>query len=295
MDTPAPAPEPVPAASAESTFVEPASFWVRAGAVMIDSVLLSMAGFLSFFLHIPGVPLLIALAYKTIFISQGGQTPGKMAAGIKVIQAEGESVSVGRALGRALSEYISTIVLGVGYLIAAFGEKRALHDYIAGTRVINVEGVSKGRRIAVGALGALTPVAVLAILGAIAFPRFSQLSEKSGEGAAKGMLGSLRAATSIYYGDLEGNYPTALEQLVPKYVENIPTLKLKNHSPSNAVTVYGPEVCSGSKEYGQEIDASKLRDTGGWGYVADPKAACYGQVFVDCTHKDTKGKGWTEY
>ncbi len=39
----------------------------------------------------------------------------------------------------------------------------------------------------------------------------------------------------------------------------------------------------------------KIGDSGGWGYASDPKSSCHGTVFVDCTHKDTKGKAWYSY
>ncbi|MBI3565196.1 MAG: prepilin-type N-terminal cleavage/methylation domain-containing protein, partial [Elusimicrobia bacterium] len=50
-------------------------------------------------------------------------------------------------------------------------------------------------------------VAIIGILAAIAIPKFAELIRKSGEGASKGNLGSIRSALSIYYGDMEGTYP----------------------------------------------------------------------------------------
>lgn len=292
----APAPSPAPADAAPD--FEPAGFWVRGGAFLVDSVILALGGLLP----VPGAPILIGLAYKTVFVSQGGQTPGKMAAGLRVIRADGEPVAVGRSLGRALAEYLSGMLLGLGYVIAAFGEKRALHDHVAGTRVVFTEAATPGRRVlftVLGVLSLLVPLALvagMAYLGLGSFGKFKELSVKSDEGATKGGLGSLRAATSIFYGDKEGEYPKTLDELVgPVYIEKIPQAKTADHPASSAWTAYGAEVCTGSKEYGQEIDPGKLKDTGGWGYVNDPQAPCYGQVFVDCSHKDTKGKTWTEY
>lgn len=279
---------------AVSDAYEPAGFWVRGGAAFLDGVLLAA----SVFVPVKGVPFLLGLAYKTGFVSHGGQTPGKMAAGIRVLRKDGEPVAVGRALGRALAEHLSAGLLGLGYLAALFGPKRALHDYVAGTRVVNLEGVSSGRRMAVAAVGVLGVLLMLGLVVVLAIPsvnKFRQLSTLSGEGATKGNLGSLRAGASIYYGDKEGVYPQTLEELVPRYVPSIPETKLADHPPSAAWTAYGGEVCTGREEYGAEIDVSKLRDTGGWGYVTDPQAACYGTVFVDCSHADSKGKPWPAY
>src|SRR3954454_322818 len=50
-------------------------------------------------------------------------------------------------------------------------------------------------------------VAIIGILAAVAIPKFADLVTKSKEAAVKGTLGALRSAVSIYYGDLEGNYP----------------------------------------------------------------------------------------
>jgi uncharacterized RDD family membrane protein YckC len=284
---------PQPEAAATVT-VEPASFWVRGGASVLDSMLLAVVALAG----VPGLPILAALGYKTYFVSHDGQTPGKMAAGIRVIRADGEKVTVGRALGRAAGEYLSSIVLGLGYVVAAFGEKRALHDYVAGTRVINLDGVPKWRRVVMALLGVAGPlilVAGIALLAIPSFGKFKALADKAGEGATKGNLGSMRAGASIFYGDTEGTYPKALEELVPKYIPEIHAAGTKEHGKVKQVTVYGGDVCLGT----MEVDPAKLKDTGGWGYVNDPKASCYGTVFVDCSHETTDSQGqkkvWATY
>jgi len=274
-----------------------AGFWVRGGALIIDGLILALTALLP----VQGLGVLVAIAYKTIFISQGGQTPGKMAAGIKVVAVSGEPIGIGRALARALSEYLSVIPLGIGYMIAATPEKRALHDYVVGTRVVYVEGVGEGRKVAFAAAGALGILLMAAAIGAGAFMaggnfgRFKELSAKASEGAAKGGLGMLRSGLAIYYGDAEGVYPPDLEALVPKYVQTMPKAKVGPHMETMVWTAYGAEVCGPPTKFGSEIDASKLKDTGGWGYAADPKSVCWGQVFVDCSHKDSKDALWPSY
>ena len=56
-------------------------------------------------------------------------------------------------------------------------------------------------------------VAIIGILAAIAVPKFADLIRKSTEGASKGNLGSVRSALSIYYGDMEGQYPSSISGL----------------------------------------------------------------------------------
>lgn len=85
------------------------------------------------------IPISIALsvAYEAYFLSTRGATPGKMALGLKVVTAEGGPVSVGLAIGRYFAMYLSALTLMIGYIMAGFdSQKRALHDYICGTRVI---------------------------------------------------------------------------------------------------------------------------------------------------------------
>lgn len=286
----------VPTPPADPGFVR-AGFWVRGGAVAVDIMILS----LSFFLPIHGLGYLVGFVYKVIFLSQGGQTPGKMAAGIKVVTVDGGPVGVGRAVGRTAAEWLSVMVALLGYLIAGFSDKRALHDYLAGTRVVYVEGVGAGRKAAFACLGVLAVFMFVGSIGAFSlgaiggFGKFKELKTKSGEGATKGSLGSLRTATVLYYGDLDGQYPATLDALVPKHIPAIPPTKLAGHPETAAWTAYGAEVCTGKQAPDAEIDASRLKDTGGWGYVADPKAKCWGAVFVDCTHEDAKGRSWPAY
>src|SRR6516162_6609630 len=73
-----------------------------------------------------------------------------------------------------------------------------------------VQMVQKNRKAVRGftLIELMIVVAIIGILAAIAIPKFADLIRKSKEGATKGNLGAVRSALSIYYGDLEGNYPT---------------------------------------------------------------------------------------
>jgi len=79
-----------------------------------------------------------AAAYATWFIGKFGATPGKMACKLCVVTSDGGKVSYARALGRHFSEYLSSLILCIGYLMVAFDkeQRRALHDRICNTRVI---------------------------------------------------------------------------------------------------------------------------------------------------------------
>ncbi len=64
-------------------------------------------------------------------------TLGKMAVGIIVTDLQGNRISFLQATGRFFSKIISSMILYIGYIMAAFTEKKqALHDMIASTLVL---------------------------------------------------------------------------------------------------------------------------------------------------------------
>ena len=64
-------------------------------------------------------------------------TVGKLAVGIKVTTTEGEKLTFVKALLRHIGKIISGLIIFIGYIMAAFTEKRqALHDFIAGSLVV---------------------------------------------------------------------------------------------------------------------------------------------------------------
>ncbi|MBI2619333.1 MAG: RDD family protein [Ignavibacteriales bacterium] len=65
-------------------------------------------------------------------------TLGKMALGIIVTDMNGNRLTFGRATGRYFGKILSGMILMIGYIMAAFTEKKqALHDMIAGCLVVN--------------------------------------------------------------------------------------------------------------------------------------------------------------
>jgi len=81
--------------------------------------------------------LLLNGGYFIAFTAVGGQSIGKMALGIKVIDQEDGSVPVGRATLRTLAYFVSALPLGAGFLPGVFSPDRlALHDRLAHTRVV---------------------------------------------------------------------------------------------------------------------------------------------------------------
>ena len=64
-------------------------------------------------------------------------TPGKKVVGLRVTDLEGRRLSFIRASGRYFGKIISSLLFGIGFLMAGFTEKKqALHDMLAGCLVL---------------------------------------------------------------------------------------------------------------------------------------------------------------
>ncbi|MCU0412709.1 MAG: RDD family protein [Bacteroidetes bacterium] len=149
-----------------------AGFWRRFVASIIDGIIIGIAQFVVFLpaLAVLGIGVattameeepstgvgLILMAVGAYFFaillsvimswlyfalmesSSRGATLGKMALGIRVTDLSGNRISFGKATGRYFGKIVSSMILMIGYLMAAFTEKKqALHDMMAGCLVVN--------------------------------------------------------------------------------------------------------------------------------------------------------------
>jgi uncharacterized RDD family membrane protein YckC len=73
-----------------------------------------------------------------VAFTAGGQTLGKMVAGIRVVPSDTEdSLDLGRAFLRSAMWVVLAVPAGLGFLTALFSrDHRGLHDRFAGTRVV---------------------------------------------------------------------------------------------------------------------------------------------------------------
>jgi uncharacterized RDD family membrane protein YckC len=85
-----------------------------------------------------GFTMVAAWLYFALMESSYRQaTLGKMAVGIKVTNMDGGKISFLNATGRYFGKIISGMIMYVGYIMAAFTEKKqALHDMMASTLVL---------------------------------------------------------------------------------------------------------------------------------------------------------------
>jgi uncharacterized RDD family membrane protein YckC len=84
---------------------------------------------------------LLKVSYFYAFTAVGGQTIGKMAVGTCVVGVDGSPVDAAGAIRRTAAGALSFLLLGLGFVPALFGDHRALHDRLAGTRVIRLRSV----------------------------------------------------------------------------------------------------------------------------------------------------------
>lgn len=87
--------------------------------------------------------------YCTLMESSSKQaTLGKMALGIVVVDANVNRISFGKATGRFLGSIVSGLIIGIGYIMAAFTErKQGLHDKMAGTYVVKKSSLERKRQV----------------------------------------------------------------------------------------------------------------------------------------------------
>ena len=141
--------------------MQPAGFWIRVAAYIIDSVILSVVSFvIGFVLGLgagisgggnasstatstisavaQGIAGLITIGYF-IYLWSTGQTLGMRILNLRVIDAStGGQLSLGKAALRYLGLLISFLVCFIGVIWVAFdGRKQGWHDKIAGTMVVH--------------------------------------------------------------------------------------------------------------------------------------------------------------
>jgi uncharacterized RDD family membrane protein YckC len=155
----------------------PAGFWIRVVALLIDSIVFFLV--LASLRFVAGrlggrqteeamavqvvaaaFAWLFTVLYTTVLHALGGQTVGKMAVGIRVVGIDGELLPVGAAFLRYLAYFVSSLPLGLGFVMAGLRrDKRALHDLIAGSRVERLP--ARALRRAPTPAGQSTPSGVL--------------------------------------------------------------------------------------------------------------------------------------
>lgn len=127
----------------------------------------------------------------------------------------------------------------------------------------------------------VTVVMIIGILASVAAAKYGNLVRKANEGELQGNLGAMRSALSIYYADLEGQFPASLTVLSvsSRYIKQLPQAEPPPYHGNSSAVFLG----------------AASDDSGGWGYNDVQGNARHGTVFVNCTHTDSKGTSWAAY
>lgn len=129
------------------SITQPAGFWIRLGANLLDTIIVMLPlSIISYF--ITGdwdgdvFTSVISLLYSLLLpVFWSGYTIGKRIAGIRIAKVNGGKVGFGTMLLRIIvASLVYGITLGIALIVSAFmvglrEDKRAIHDFIAGTYV----------------------------------------------------------------------------------------------------------------------------------------------------------------
>ena len=129
--------------------LEIASVGQRLGAFLVDfviSVLVGVVGLIAASAiggDVNVVNFLVSIGYwivVLVMVATRGQSPGKIAIGIKIVKTDGRPIGFGTTLLReVIWKIISSIIILLGYIWILFdGQRQGWHDKIASTYVVKV-------------------------------------------------------------------------------------------------------------------------------------------------------------
>ena len=274
------APSASPALTAPSLY---AGFWRRVAAYLLDELVLLIPVLLLSLVPIEALAVLLQfatfVAYKVALESGPWQaTLGKRALGIKVTDLQGRRISMGRALGRFGGCFLSGIIFGLGFVMAAFTKKRqALHDMLATTLVVNARidelAIREGRAIGTMPMTTGVWVAVIVLLGlplilglvaAIAIPSYQQSTVRShmSEVITEAVRLKPEAAEEIARARSGGDGPpTRTVAPVSRYVSNVVIDRVNGVI---RVGVDASKLGGGQIESGAEFSLALSQDGSQW-------------------------------
>jgi uncharacterized RDD family membrane protein YckC len=140
-----------------------AGFWRRVAALLLDGLVVGIVtvpltlalgsddpGSSTYSPAASSISTAITWLYYALMESSTKQaTVGKMALGILVTDLEGRRIGFGKATGRYFAKILSALILGIGFLMVAFTQrKQGLHDILAGTLVVRGKAPSQAQVMA---------------------------------------------------------------------------------------------------------------------------------------------------
>jgi len=149
-------------AAPEIAELELKGVWIRVGGVVVDMILITIVDLIihytigTYVITLsPYVVMLYGFLYFVGFWSWRGQTPGKMLIGAKIVRTDGSRLDIGRAVLRyvfylvpfytpilyfamTVNGWLMIILTILGPVVMALNrQKKGIHDFVAGTTVID--------------------------------------------------------------------------------------------------------------------------------------------------------------
>ena len=93
-------------------------------------------------------------------------------------------------------------------------------------------------------------------------------------------LAGLRVSLELYAMERRGKPGAFGDTIQSGQLEGAPDLKLPGHLPASSV---------------RDVPAFSITDSGSWAYVNDKSSPRFGLLFIDCSHRDERGRYWSEF
>lgn len=104
------------------------------------------------------------------------------------------------------------------------------------------------------------------------------------EDRVRSSLGHFEEALAAFY-KAEKRIPERLDQLVPKYLAEVPSLDLPAcGQETEKIQIYPADILRDG-----HVDGSRINGTGRWGYVFNQRQVI---IFVDCLKPSSRGIPW---
>ncbi|MHB0997272.1 MAG: hypothetical protein ACYC2I_12955 [Elusimicrobiales bacterium] len=93
-------------------------------------------------------------------------------------------------------------------------------------------------------------------------------------------LAGLRVALELYAMERHTKPGAFGDTISSGQLEGAPDLKLPGHLPAASV---------------RDVASFTVTDSGSWAYVNDKSSPHFGLLFIDCSHRDERGRFWSEF
>lgn len=93
-------------------------------------------------------------------------------------------------------------------------------------------------------------------------------------------LAGLRVSLELYALERRARPAAFGDTVRAGHLEGAPALKLPGHLPASGV---------------KDVPAFAVTDSGSWAYVNAKSSPDFGLLYIDCSHRDERGRYWSEF